>query len=77
MEKLYHILPGLVGKAVLIGDNNSSGVIESFTEVRFGHVLMASGERRRMSVADTVRAYFAALSNTMQPGTPEEIKHLG
>ena len=76
MEKLFHILPSLVGKEVLVEDSNASGVIETFTEVRYGHVLMASGEKRRLSVPDTVRAYFAALSNTKQPGTPEEIKRM-
>jgi len=77
-QKLFFHLPKLVGKAILV-DAGSCGTIESFTDVRWGHVVFDEGHKvpkRRLSVAATVEGYFAAMTNSKESGTPEEIKRL-
>ena len=75
MEKLFFHLPNLIGKAIKV-DAGSFGTIESFTTVRWCHVVLEDGSMRRMSVAGAVEGYFDALSNSKASGTPNDIKHL-
>jgi hypothetical protein len=75
MEKLFHHLPNLIGKRFVNGDN--TGIIESFTNARFGIVLLDNGKVLRRSLADTVKGYFTALMDTEKKScTPEAVKRL-
>jgi len=74
MEKLSHLLPGLIGEAVSVGE--MTGTIQSLAGNRFVNVLLADGVARRLSVEVTMRAYFSRLSGTKEAGTPDTVKRM-
>jgi len=74
MEKMYAILPMLINKHVLLGEQR--GTITSFTDARFGCMQMEDGSVRRGHVDKIIEAFFAALRAERGAGAHENLKLL-